>query len=142
MVYLRKRVTCPLFYLMAKTQKYGIKFPININDDGTFFALDKTEEASIKSEIMHLLFTPMGQRLRKPLFGSKLIEYIFQPNDALTWSGITSECQRMVSENIPGCSIDSMQVYDIDDGRGIVVSLKYSVANNGEAKEYDLMVKI
>ena len=127
---------------MAKTQKYGIKFPININDDGTFFALDKTEEASIKSEIMHLIFTPIGQRLRKPLFGSKLISYIFEPQDDITWSSVQSEIKRMVSENIPGCSIDSMQVYDIDDGRGIVVSLKYSVANNGEAKEYDLMVKI
>ena len=127
---------------MAKTQKYGIKFPININDDGTFFALDKTEEASIKSEIMHLIFTPMGQRLRKPLFGSKLISYIFEPQDDTTWSSVQSEVKRMVSENIPGCTIDSMQVYDIDDGRGIVVSLKYSVLNNGETKEYDLMVKL
>lgn len=130
------------FLHMAKTQKYGIRFPLNINADRTFFALDKTEGEMIKSEIMHLLFTPVGQRLRKPLFGSKLIQFIFSPNDQQTWGDVQGEIKRMVNENIPGCRIDDIQVYDINDGLGIVVKIKYSVERNGETNTYELMAKL
>jgi len=128
---------------MPKTQKYGIKFPINItSDEKTFFDLDSTQEEAIKSEIMHLIFTPMGQRLRKPLFGSKLIQFIFNPNDGQTWSDVVSEIKDMVSRNIPNCSIDNVNVYEINDGLGLVASIKYSVTSNGQTKQYQIMTNL
>ena len=63
---------------MAKEQKYGIKFPINVvSDDKTLFDLNYTRAESVKSEVMHLIFTPKGQRLRNPNFGTRLIQFIF-----------------------------------------------------------------
>ena len=71
---------------MAKEQKYGIMFPITVSsEDMTLFDLAHTRAEQIKSEIMHLIFTPKGQRLRNPNFGTRLIQFIFNPNDSETW---------------------------------------------------------
>ena len=46
---------------MAKEQKYGIKFPINVvSEDKTWFELDKTRAVMIKSQIVRLSFAPEG----------------------------------------------------------------------------------
>lgn len=128
---------------MARTQKYGIKFPFNIkDDDGTFFDLDKTSGESVKSQIMHLIFTPVGQRIRRPLFGSKLIQFIFNPNDGQTFSDVTSEIKDMVSRNIPNCSLDDIKIYEIDEGRGLVASIKYTVVENGTTNQYQIMTNL
>ena len=61
---------------MVKTQKYGIKFPFNIlSEDKTLLDLNKTKGEQVKSQLMHLLFTQKGQRLRSPDFGTNLLQY-------------------------------------------------------------------
>ena len=39
-----------------------------MSEDKTLFDLNKTRAEMIKSQIMHLIFTPKGQRIRKPDF--------------------------------------------------------------------------
>ncbi len=117
---------------MAKRQHYGIKFPITVESfENTFFDLNQTPMDGVKSQIMHLIFTPAGQRLRKPLFGSKLIQFIFNPNDAQTWGDVVSEIKDMISANIPNCNLNDINIYESEDGRGLVADIKYSVTSNG-----------
>ena len=72
---------------MALTQKYGIKYPFTSdNDEGMFIDLNKTYAESIKSQVLHLIFTPKGQKLRDPNFGTDLVKYIFGPKDEATFS--------------------------------------------------------
>ena len=85
----------------------------------------------IKSEIMHLIFTPVGQRLRKPKFGSKLIQFIFNPNDSQTWDDVVTEIRDMISSNIPQCSLNNINIYEVEGGRGLVADIQYSVSSNG-----------
>ena len=128
---------------MARTQKYGIKFPITVkSEEKTFFDLDNTAGEGIKSQIMHLIFTPIGQRIRRPLFGSKLIQFIFSPNDGETWGDVVSEIKDMVKRNIPNCNIDDINVYEVNEGLGLVVSIKYSVTENGGTTQYQIMTNI
>lgn len=128
---------------MARIQKYGVKFPFNIKDDErTFFDLDKTPGEGIKSQIMHLIFTPVGQRIRRPLFGSKLIQFIFSPNDGQTFGDVVSEIKDMVSRNIPNCSLDDINIYEMDEGRSLVASIKYSVRENGGTTQYQIMTNL
>lgn len=128
---------------MARTQKYGITFPFKIKSfDKTFVDLDKTAGEGIKSEIMHLIFTPVGQRIRRPLFGSKLIQFIFNPNDSQTWSDVVSEIKDMIKRNIPNCSLDEINVYEINEGLGLVANIKYSVKENGGTKQYQIMTNL
>lgn len=128
---------------MARTQKYGIRFPFNIKDDDkTFFDLDKTPGERIKTEIMHLIFTPVGQRIRRPLFGSKLIQFIFNPNDGQTFGDVVSEIKEMVKRNIPDCSLNDIKIYEMDEGRSLVASIKYSVKENGVVNDYQIMTNL
>jgi len=128
---------------MARTQKYGIKFPITVkSEEKTFFDLDNTAGEGIKSQIMHLIFTPIGQRIRRPLFGSKLIQFIFSPNDGESWGDVVSEIKDMVKRNIPNCNIDDINVYEVNEGLGLVVSIKYSVTENGGTTQYQIMTNI
>lgn len=113
---------------MARQQKYGIRFPFNIiSDDKTVLDLNKTKNDKIKSELMHCIFTPMGQRLRSPDFGSRLIQFIFNPNDGDTWGDIVSELKTMVSKWVPDCSLQNIDIYETDEGRGLVADIKYTV---------------
>ena len=117
---------------MAKRQHYGIKFPITIESfENTFFDLNLNPLDGIKSQIMHLIFTPIGQRIRKPLFGSKLIQFIFNPDDSQTWDDVFREIRDMIARNIPDCNIDDIKVYEVEDGLGLIASIKYSVTQNG-----------
>ena len=85
----------------------------------------------IKSQLMHLIFTPVGQRLRKPMFGSKLIQFIFNPNDAQSWGDVVSEIKEMVAANIPNCNLGDIEIYESEDGRGLIADITYSVTSGG-----------
>lgn len=128
---------------MAKRQHYGIKFPITIESfENTFFDLNLNPLDGIKSQIMHLIFTPIGQRIRKPLFGSKLIQFIFNPDDSQTWDDVVREIRDMIARNIPNCNIDDVKVYEVDDGLGLIVSIRYSVTQNGISYKDEIITNL
>lgn len=128
---------------MAKQQHYGIKFPITIESfENTFFDLNLNPMEGVRSQIMHLIFTPAGQRLRKPLFGSKLIQFIFNPNDSQTWDDVVREIRDMITANIPNCSIKDINVYEVEDGKGLIASIKYSVTVNDYEIEDEIITNL
>lgn len=113
---------------MARRQKYGIRFPFNIiSEEKPLLDLNQSKSDKIKSELMHCIFTPKGQRLRNPEFGSRLIQFIFNPNDGDTWGDIVSEIKTMVGKWVPDCSLQDVDIYETDDGLGLVASIKYTV---------------
>ena len=119
-----------------KRQNYGIKFPFsNEQDEKRFVDLDKDEMGYVRSQIYHVVFTPKGQRLRRPDFGTDLIRYIFEPNDAQEWSEVESEIRDSVSKYVRGATIGKIEVYKPEeDGRSTVVSIRFTVKRNG--REY------
>ena len=129
---------------MSKTQSYGIRFPINVDSDyKTLFDLNKTRAEKVNSEIMHLIFTPKGQRLRKPDFGTRLIQYIFNPSDSQTWGDIVHEIKETVGMWISGCNVDDVELKEIDNGLGLAVRIIYSLLNeDGTSSAYELITKI
>jgi hypothetical protein len=48
----------------------------------------------------------------------------------------------MVKRNIPNCSLDDINVYEINDGLGLVASIKYSVSENGGTTQYQIMTNL
>ena len=109
---------------MAKTQKYGIKFPINVSsEDMTLFDLSHTRAEQVKSEIMHLIFTPKGQRLRKPDFGTRLIQFIFNPDDSQSWGEV--------------------EVAEFEDGRTLYARIRYTLTEyDGSTGNYEIISKL
>ena len=128
---------------MARLQHYGIKFPITTESfENTLFDLDFNPVTSVKSQIMHLIFTPIGQRIRKPLFGSRLIQFIFNPNDSQTWNDVVSEIKQLIHTNIPNCNVKDVEVYDVEDGLGLVARLTYSVTEGNDLYEDEIITPL
>lgn len=128
---------------MANLKRYGIKFPITIQSaDNTLIDLNQTKDDEVYSELVHLIFTPKGQRLRDPNFGTRLIQFIFNPNDSETWGDILTEIKETVSKYIPSCSIKDLAVNESDNGIGLNVEMKYTVKQNGTNTEYTKSISI
>lgn len=129
---------------MAKEQKYGIRFPINVSsDENTLFDLNYNRAEMIKSEIMHLIFTPVGQRLRNATFGTRLIQFIFNPNDSITFGDVVSEIKQKVKENIPSCNIQDIEVIEAENGLQLYVKITYTLDEiDGSVGNYEIIAKL
>lgn len=126
-----------------KQTKIGIKFPITIkSNDKTFFDMDKLPGEAIRSDLIHLIFTPVGQRVRNPEFGTRLIQFIFNPNDSQTWGEVQSEIKDKVAQYIPNTSIDDIEIYETDNGLGLMAQITYTVKDGTFENTYQLLTKL
>ena len=124
---------------MSKTQYHGIKFPTKIKSKKTLLDLDRTCADRVKSELIHLIFTPEGQKLRDPLFGTNLIKFLMNPNDEIMWDDVVMHIKEKVKAYIPNCEIMDVSTEPFDEGLGLAVNLKYSVKEeDGEVRYYEL----
>lgn len=124
---------------MAKTRYYGIKFPTQIKTKRTLLDLNRSKADKVKSELIHLIFTPEGQKLRDPLFGTRLVKYLLDPNDNIMWDDVVMEIKDKVKAFIPNCEIVDVSVEQFNEGLGLAVNFKYSVKeDDGEVRYYEL----
>jgi phage baseplate assembly protein W len=129
---------------MALTQKYGIKYPFtNDNDDGTYIDLNKTFSDGIQSQVLHVIFTPKGQKLRDPDFGTDLIKYIFDPSDSLTFGNIKNEISTQISKYVPMVEFRDISVYnDENNEHSIIVVVEYGVKKGNKTEVTKVAVKL
>jgi len=109
---------------------YDIKFPFTREDDSQGFYLDlnRNRYQAIKSCITHLIFTPTGQRLRNPEFGSNLVKMLFMPNDEVTHSQIKDELNSSIKRFIPIVNIKNIEGVVDESGRGYKIHLDYGIS--------------
>ena len=101
---------------MANGKTYGINFPFRDSFRGTYFDLSDTTDEEIRSNLIHLLLTRKGTRYYLPNFGTRLLEYIFEPLDGITFSDLESEIRDSVSEYIPGLTITQITIVPGSEG--------------------------
>lgn len=97
--------------MAQKTQFYSIKYPFT--DDGTeqyMFDVNTKKVEQAKSEVMHLLLTPKGERIRKPDFGTDLMKYVFDQNDKRTWENVEAEIRSAANKWLKGIKITGVEV--------------------------------
>lgn len=121
---------------MAQTQMYGIKYPFeNQNVDNIFMDLNETYGDAIKSKILHIIFTPKGQRLRMPVFGTNLIKYIFDPSTSETLEDIKIEITNTIREWIPNVEFEDIVISDDNTNEySKIIIIHYNVIK-GKIKE-------
>nr|DAO40896.1 MAG TPA: baseplate wedge subunit [Herelleviridae sp.] len=129
---------------MAKTQHYGIKFPIQIvSETGKCLDLNTTKAEMVKSELMHVLFTPIGQRLRQPTFGTNLIQFLFNPNENETFSDVMLTLKQTVKKWIPDCSLEDINILETENGLGLNAQIRYSVMeDDGSTSLYEIQTPL
>lgn len=128
---------------MARKQYYGIKYPFTYdNDDLMYLDLNDTYEKSIQAQILHIVFTPKGQKLRDPEFGSDLIKYIFDPANSATFESIKSQIRSDVGARVPNVTFDDIQIIDTEDGHEKIVSIYYTVRKGSTEVQNNVAIKI
>lgn len=128
---------------MAATQFYGIKYPFTYdNEDLVHVDLNETYEDSIKSQLLHVIFTPKGQKLRDPDFGSDLIKYIYDPSDGTTFENIKSQIRSDVASRIPNVSFDDIQILESEDDHSKIVSIYYTIKKGNTDIRNNVAIKL
>lgn len=132
-------------------QYYDIKYPLtNNNEDGFFVDLNETINDKLTSEMLHVVMTQKGERLRMPDFGTNLIKYIFNPSDAGTWSDVESDIRENVTKYVPDVTINRIRVLKNTDGdeyaslddHTILVDINYNVKKGKSIENNNVTVKI
>lgn len=128
---------------MARKQYFDIKYPFtNDGIEKYEFDLNESQKSRVTSDILHVIFTPKGQRLRMPTFGTDLIKYIFEPNDTGTWSGVKKEIQDSVSKWVKGVKLNNIEVLSTEDGTQVYVRVDYSVQEGNSSYNNSIAVQI
>lgn len=125
---------------MAKTQHYGIKFPIQVvSEEGKCLDLNLNKAQMVKSQLMHVLFTPIGQRIRQPNFGTNLIQFLFNPNENENFSDVMIALKDAVKKWVPDCVLEEIVISETDNGLGLYALIQYSVMEeDGSSSIYEI----
>jgi len=105
---------------MART--YGIDYPFRDSTTGDFVQMTETSEREIRADLIHLILTRKGSRYYLPDFGTRLYEFIFEPNDQATWDLIESEIRDAIKNYIPNLDINSITVMSADDNPDVIMT--------------------
>ena len=129
---------------MAVKQKYGIKYPFTSdNNDNLYLDLNESYSDGVKSQVLHVIFTPRGQKLRDPEFGTNLIKYIFNPSDNDTFNDIKTEITSQVSKYVPSVEFRDVSIYSDENAEnGIIVMVEYGVKKGEMTEITKVAVKI
>ena len=129
---------------MALTQKYGIKYPFTLeNDDELYMDLNMTKEESLKSRLLHVIFTPKGQRLRNPDFGTDLIKYIHEPSDETTFERLRRDITEQVYKYVPDVAFKDISIYNDDKSEnGKIVIIHYTITKGMTEIEETAAIRI
>lgn len=125
-------------------QLYGIKYPLSEeSEDLTFFDMNDNNVDGVRSMLLHLILTPKGQRLRHPNFGTNLIRFVFEPNDANTWNSIKKEIREQVALYLPDVVFEDINIHhNVEEMNSIYVEIDYSVKDNGKTIKNKTLVKL
>ena len=106
----------------------GWAFPLGVNSRG-MIALTN-ERSEIEQAIIIILSTPIGARVMRPTFGSRLHELVFAPNNIQT----TAQARRYVEEALgmwePRIEVMSVEVLpdpQDKDGASLLIQIRYEV---------------
>lgn len=129
---------------MATKQNYGIKYPFTSeNDEGVYLDVNEKYSDMVRSKLLHILFTPKGQRYMDPNFGTDLIKYIFSPKDGSTMSELKDSIRTDVSRYLHNVQFDDVSIYDDDKSvNGIVVVIYYSIIKGNIKESTSVAVKL
>lgn len=107
-----------------KNVAVGIGLPFNAKG---IFKLNYTTAEHVKSNLINLLLTNMGERPFNPEFGGNLRSLLFEQNIELDY--LQDFISNKISRYIPDVNLLSVNMTKQDDNNSIKISINYSVNN-------------
>ena len=102
-----------------------------------------TKEESLKSRLLHVIFTPKGQRLRNPDFGTDLIKYIHEPADETTFERLRNDITEQVYKYVPDIVFKDISIYnDEKSENGKIVIIHYTIKKGMKEIEQTAAVRV
>lgn len=129
---------------MSNVQRFGVKYPfISDGFENYFLDTNETVKDKVRSELVHVIFTPKGQRIRCPNFGTDLIKYIFEQNDEVSWEAIKNEVRESVKQWVPNILVNNISVVTNENNENeIYVRVDYSVTEGNKSEKDSVVVQI
>ena len=129
---------------MAKRQYFGISYPFTSDGFQNFYLdVNSSVKEKVRSQLMHIVFTPKGQRIRNPEFGTDLIKFIFEPNDSTTWEAVKTEVSESVRRWATNIIINNIQIVkNEEDESEVYVRLDYSVSEGNKVTNDSIVVQV
>lgn len=129
---------------MAIIQKFGIKYPFeNNNLEDVYMDMNDTYLQSIRSKVLHVLFTPKGQRLRNPDFGTDIIKYIFEPKVNETIDNLKTDIASQIAKYVGNVEFNDIEVRnDENDDNHVIVVINYTVIRGNKRDATTVAVRI
>lgn len=131
---------------MAKKikQQYGIKYPFTSDgNSGSVVDLNYDIKSKVRSILMHIIFTPKGQKLRDPNFGTDLIKHIFDQNDEISRENIKESINTAVAPYLPDVTINNLEVLKSEtDIYEVYVKIGYSLKQNNTVVSDNIIVSV
>lgn len=117
-------------------QQYGIKYPFTtVLDNGQFVDVNLSLKSKIRSIVMHVIFTPKGQKIRDPEFGTDLIRNIFEPNEQQTWGKIQDAISKALAKYLPSVTLNNIEMLkNEDEPSEVFVKVEYSIKTDSGIK--------
>jgi phage baseplate assembly protein W len=116
---------------MANGVYININYPFRDSPKGFFLDLTETDNKAIKADLLHLLLTRKGQRLYNPEFGTRLLEYIYEPYDELTFSDVRAEIDNAVNIYLPQVRLNDLAVEPSPLSEyAVLVSIDYTITDD------------
>lgn len=127
-----------------KKQFFGIRYPFTSDDFQKFYVdANSSLKDKVRSQLMHIVFTPKGQRIRLPQFGTDLIKYIFEPSDSVTWEAVKNEVTDSVKIWATNIVLNDIQIVKNEaDESEIYVRLDYSVVEGNKVTNDSIVVQV
>ena len=129
---------------MAQKQYFGIKYPFLADSvTGFYVAANETVAEKVRSQLMHIVFTPKGQRIRNPEFGTDLIKFIFDQNDEMSWESVKTEISESVNRWATNITLNNIQVVKNEENEAeVFVRLDYSVTEGNKTTNDSVVVEL
>jgi phage baseplate assembly protein W len=117
--------------IMANGVYLNINYPFKDSLKGFFLDLTEDDNKAIKADLLHLLLTRKGQRLYNPEFGTRLLEYIYEPYDELTFSEVREEIDTAVKTYLPQVNLTDLSVEPSPLSEyAVLVTIQYTITDN------------
>jgi hypothetical protein len=115
---------------MANGVFININYPFKDSPKGFFLDLNSDENSAIKADLMHLILTRKGQRLYNPDFGTDLLRFIFEPEDAKSLADVKQEITTVVKKYLPKLQINNISVDQSSESEyAAVVRIDYTITD-------------
>ena len=104
----------------------GFQFPVGL--DGRGGIAMASQEGGIEESIRIILGTPQGERRMRPMFGSRIHELVFAPNNASTWGLMQQYVEESLAWWEPRIEVVNVDAApDPSDASRLLVDILYKV---------------